>query len=294
MPAPAQDAMAEKQAKVRKRGGLGPILRGFRPAVPATVGAFALTFLFAAMMPMPWIASICWNLYLDTIHPIFAAPLGNAARAGVAFGFALIAALIALVAALALVKPAVKGNRAMNQRVAARARQTQFEDDDTGEDSQALRRRRVDSHPDAPAVAPINAARDLPAGGLGPVVAPHERSPAPVSYGLSDLSDDEEPFDLGMAMQVDSPADDTLALGGGQHTDASPLLPTPAIDADDGTLGAMVARFESGLDRRRNRPSIPATPGAPPAANEDDDPAVDLALEAALSTLQRMSRSAIG
>lgn len=287
--------MAETTAKMRKNGGLTPILNGFRPAVPATIGAFALTFLFAAMMPMPWIASICWNLYLDTIHPIFEPPLGNAARVGIALAFATVAALIALVAALALVKPAVKGNRAMNKRVAARARQASLaEEDDSGKDSQAMRRRRVDSHPDAPAVAPINAARDLPAGGLGPVGLRNQPSPAAVSYGLSGGdADDDFPLDLGEAMLLDS-SDATLELGADQAVANMPVFADTFPAADDVSLGAMVARFESGLDRRRNRPAGSESPGTPAAANEDGAPPMDLALEAALSTLQRMSRAAVG
>ena len=290
--------MAETMEIVRKKGSLGRIMRGLRPAAPATVGAFALTFLFAAMMPMPWIASLCWNLYLDIVHPVFAPPLGNAARVGVALGFALIAALIALVAALALVKPAVKGNREMNRRVAARARQAQSAAEPPEQDSQALRRRRVDGHPDAPAVAPISAGRDLPAGGLGPVNPDTGASLARVNYGLAGGGDDiAMPLDLDTAILLDD-AEPALELGAGQVWTETPQPAAAWHDPGDTSLGAMVARFEDGLNQRRTRPAAPTPTAlqgdAPPAANEDDGPAVDLALEAALSTLQRMSRSAIG
>jgi hypothetical protein len=294
--------MTNAKAKVQKKGGLGPIWRGFRPAVPATVGAFALTLLFAAMMPMPWIASLSWNLYLDTIHPIFVPPLGNAARIGIALAFALIAALIALVAALALVKPAVKGNRAMNQRVAARARQTADADSD-GEVADAdapIRRRRVDMHPDDAMVAPIRAERDLPAGGLGPIRSGDADATAP--------DGDDAPFELGEELLLDS-ADEAPSFGNGDASapfsaasDPAPMsapMPTPTVDPADNSLNAMVARFESGLGRRRDGAGpVAANPFAPAPANEDakvDDPqSVDLALEAALSTLQRMSKSAVG
>lgn len=304
MPRSKRDIMANAKAKVQKKGGLGPIWRGFRPAVPATVGAFALTFLFAAMMPMPWIASLSWNLYLDTIHPIFVPPLGNAARIGIALAFALIAALIALVAALALVKPAVKGNRVMNQRVAARARQTANADSDSdGEVTGAdvpIRRRRVDMHPDDAMVAPIRAERDLPAGGLGPIRSDGADTTA--------SDDDDPPFELGEELLLDST--DTAPNFGladayspfGAASDPSPMsapMPSPVFDATDNSLSAMVARFESGLGRRRDGAGPEAAaPSAPAPANEDaksDDPqSVDLALEAALSTLQRMSKSAVG
>jgi hypothetical protein len=290
--------MANAKAKVQKKGGLGPIWRGFRPAVPATVGAFALTLLFAAMMPMPWIASLSWNLYLDTIHPIFVPPLGNAARIGIALAFALIAALIALVAALALVKPAVKGNRAMNQRVAARARQTadaDSEGDVAGADT-PIRRRRVDVHPDDAMVAPIRAERDLPAGGLGPIRSGDE--------DVAALDGEDAPLELGEELLLDS-ADEAPSYGVpdaytpfGAASDPAPM-PATKIDPADKSLNAMVARFESGLGRRRDGAGpVAATSTAPAPANEDakvDDPqSVDLALEAALSTLQRMSKSAVG
>lgn len=43
----------------------GATWRALRPAVPAVIGGAALTFLFAAVMPMAWVAGISWNLYLD-------------------------------------------------------------------------------------------------------------------------------------------------------------------------------------------------------------------------------------
>lgn len=286
--------MANDKSKARTKGGLGPLWRGFRPAVPATVGAFALTFLFAAMMPMPWITSICWNLYLDTIHPIFLPPLGNGARLGVALLFAVGAALIALVVALALVKPAVKGNRAMNQRVAARARQAQNDGAETAPDDIAarVRRRRADIHPDDAMVAPISAERDLPAGGLGPVGA------SVTSDSIYSL-EEEAPLDLGGDMMLDgddaamaSPAFETAF-----ETAAVPSGLAAGSNPADNSLDAMVARFEVGLGRRRQG-GAPITATAPSAANEDSrhdhGAGVDLALEAALSTLQRMSKSAIG
>jgi hypothetical protein len=190
----------------------------------------------------------------------------------------------------------VKGNQAMNQRVAKRARQAAAEEEaeDSSVDSQLLRRRRIDAHPDAPPVAPIRADRDLPEGGLDPA------KPVPVDYGLNSaplpdqaerhdepadeylLEDDGDFLDLGFAEQLDEPAPPARAVA-----------PAPAADQ---SLGAMVARFEAGLDKRRNRPAADAaaTVPAPAPANEDDGPAVDLALEAALATLQRMSKSAVG
>src|SRR3546814_10071699 len=71
-------------------------------------------------------------------------------------------------------------------------------------------------------------------------------------------------------------------------TSSSPL-PDPA----DKSLGAMVARFEAGLTRRRQdaiaKAAIPSATGV--AA--EDEPEVDFALEAAPSTLQRMTRTTV-
>ena len=65
-----------------------------RPAVPAVIGAAALTFLFAAVMPMAWVAGISWNLYLDRLSDFFLPPVGNAARLILALAMAAVAALI--------------------------------------------------------------------------------------------------------------------------------------------------------------------------------------------------------
>ena len=43
-------------------GKASALLRTLRPAMPAVIGAAALTFLFAAVMPISWVAGIAWNL----------------------------------------------------------------------------------------------------------------------------------------------------------------------------------------------------------------------------------------
>lgn len=261
--------------------------RALRPAVPAVIGASALTFLFAAVMPLAWVAAISWNLYLDRLSDLFVPPVGNGGRLALAMGMAAIAALFAGFVALALAKPTVKGNGAMNRRVAARAKkQAEAED--------ALPRRRADMHPDDAPRPPIRAGRDLPVGGLGPLV------PAVVDAGEElDLADAaiampaEEADELVLADLA--PIDYEEGSGEApwlQPAELSgPVMPDPA----DNSLGAMVARFEAGLARRQTA-AAPATATLPVAApaNEDGEPAVDFALEAALSTLQRMTRRAVG
>ena len=68
-------------------------------------------------------------------------------------------------------------------------------------------------------------------------------------------------------------------------------MPDPA----DKSLGAMVARFEAGLNRRREtRTAAAAVPVPDIAVNEDADEEIDFALEAALSTLHRLNRGTTG
>lgn len=254
------------------------LARGFAPAVPAAVGASALTLLFAAAMPMAWVSGLAWNLYLDRLSGWFEPPVGDAGRLALAAGLAPMAGLLAALAALAMIRPAVQGNRAMNRRVAARAKRQ--------DDAEPSRRRRADMHPDAPPRPPIRAASDLPAGGLGPV--PLVTNDLPLER--ADVEDDM----LELSLTDLAPENDELLLGEEAAAEIAPLAPAADIaPPSDGSLGAMVARLEAGLDRRRQlRAAGPGTPISQ-AANEDGEPIVDFALEAALSTLQRMTRRSV-
>ena len=245
-------------------GTLSRVLRGLRPAAPAAVGASLLGFAAALLMPMPWLSAICWNLYLDTLHPIFVEPLGTAARIWVGVGLGLITMLMATAVVLALETPTGQQWRARLRRPVA---------DDFSDFASAdapspgfTRRRSADVHPDAPPVAPINALRDLPAAGLGPV--PLEQPANDLAVAGTDGPIAEEPLEL---------ADYAVEPDGG----AEPEL----LDLADASLGAMVARLEAGLERHRVRADDieSATP-----------PTIDLALEAALSTLARMNKAAVG
>ncbi len=245
----------------RPHGGtLNRVLRGLRPAAPAAVGAGLLGFAAALLMPMPWLSAICWNLYLDTLHPIFVEPLGNAARVGVGLGLGVIAMLAATAVVLALETPVGQQWRARLRRAPA---------DDFSEFTHAdaptpgfARRRSADVHPDAPPVAPINALRDLPAAGLGPV---------PLDMPANDGGAPETDADVG-----DEPLELAEFAAEPEVTEEADLL-----ELADASLGAMVARLEAGLERQRFRP-------------DDTPPAIDLALEAALSTLARMNKAAVG
>ncbi|WP_260582117.1 hypothetical protein [Sphingopyxis sp. PET50] len=122
-------------------------------------------------MPLAWVAAISWQLYLDRLSDFFLPPIGNAGRLALALGMAVIAALLAGLIALLLAKPAVRGKDGLNRRVSARAKKRA-----EAEAEAALPRRRADRHPDDAPRPPIRAGRDLPEGGLGPLVAPRRRT----------------------------------------------------------------------------------------------------------------------
>ena len=267
----------EETSENRARDIATALLRALQPAIPAVIGAAALTFLFAAVMPFSWVAGISWNLYLDRLSDLFVPPIGNGGRLALAFGMAAIAAVLAGLVALLIAKPEAAGLSSLRDRF----RRTL---DEAGDDEPVLTRRRVDLHPDDPPRPPIRAGRDLPAGGLGAigagVVEPVVDEPdvdASDELVLADLAPEDE-FD-GDAPWL-QPAEMT----------APPPLPDPA----DKSLGAMVARFEAGLSRRRQDAIVKAAIPVSDSAALETEPEVDFALEAALSTLQRMTRQSVG
>lgn len=264
------------------------LVRALQPAIPAVIGAAALTFLFAALMPFSWVAAISWNLYLDRLSDLFVPPIGNGGRLALALGMSAVAAVIAGLVALLIARPEAAGLTSLRNPF---RRATEEADDD---DEPVLTRRRVDLHPDDPPRPPIRAGRDLPAGGLGAVGTTNAYEPA-----------EFDPWLGGAAVEAREEAEDELVLAdlapeedfGGEAPWLQPaemISPPPLPDPADTSLGAMVARFEAGLARRRQdavaKAAIPAAMGV--AA--EDEPEVDFALEAALSTLQRMTRQSVG
>ena len=280
-----RDKAAGHESAAPARAGRG-LWAALRPAVPAVIGAGALTFLFGALMPMQWVAGIGWNLYLDRLSDLFVPPIGNGARLVLALGMAGVAALIGGIVALLIARPHEMG-LARRPRPRAVAADAAAEAADT-----APPRRRADRHPDDPPRPPIHAGRDLPAEGLFPT------APTPATgEGAPIAPHGEEEDELVLADLA--PVEDMAA---GEEPwlqpaaiDAGPALPDPA----DNSLGAMVARLEAGLARRRGQPAA-ATPAAPVPdapvgdAQPDDSEDIDFALEAALGTLQRMNRHATG
>ena len=277
----------ESEAPKTRRAAV--LLRALRPAVPAVIGAAALTFLFAAVMPMAWVAGISWNLYLDRLSDYFVPPVGNAARLMLAFAMAAVAALIAGFVALLVAEPEQSGLAALGRRM--RRKEVVAADSDHGGEA-PVRRRRADLHPDDPPRQPIRAGRDLPALGLGPIAAPGETAlPDPIE-SIAEAPEDELILADLAPVEMGEPGTEPWL----QPVErAGPALPDPA----DNSLGAMVARFEAGLARRRPEsaaaPAIPVPDAAPDGEGEDGgEGEIDFALEAALSTLQRMNRSTAG
>jgi len=292
--------VSENEGKVAWRALLGVL----RPAAPAVIGAAALTFLFAAVMPLGWVAGISWNLYLDRLSDLFLMPIGNGGRLALAFGMAAIAAAVAGIIALMIAQPEASGVASLRRRMRRKS-----ESDVDAEE--LLPRRRLDLHPDDPPRPPIRAGRDLPAEGLGPVsgyavpidandemdFAPPLAEPAGEEAEIADRApeDDDELMlaELAPGPARPEPTGDEPWLQPAEL--AGPAMPDPA----DKSLGAMVARFEAGLSRRRNATgddaAVPGRAGSgAPVASPEAEPEVDFALEAALSTLQRMTRHAVG
>ena len=227
------------------------------------------------------------SLYLDRLSDLFVPPVGNGARLAMALGMAAIAALIAGIVALLIAQPEAAGLGSRRRRRVRRPVEVDA--------AEVLPRRRADLHPDDPPRPPIRAGRDLPAEGLAPA--------APVA------AEDEDEFDLSFAELAEYEEDELvladLAPAEVEMTGDEPWLQPAELvgqampDPADRSLGAMVQRFEAGLAHRRHEQAataaipMPATP-ATPAANEDRDPQVDFALEAALGTLQRLNRQSAG
>lgn len=264
------------------KGMAGALLRALRPAIPAVIGAAALTFLFAALMPFAWVSAISWNLYLDRLSDLFVPPVGNGGRLALAFGMAAVAALIAGFVALLIARPEAAGlSRLRNPS----RRHAEASDDD----EPVFTRRRADLHPDDSLRPPLRAGRDLPAGGLDGFEARVLQAAADPARGEGvDIAADGELILADLATEEDLGADAPWLQP------AEMTGPAPASDPVDTSLAAMVARFEAGLAQRRQaavaRGAIPGADAAVPA----EEPEIDFALEAALGTLQRMTRQSVG
>lgn len=264
------------------------LLRALQPAIPAVIGAAALTFLFAAVMPFSWVAGISWNLYLDRLSDLFVQPIGNGGRLVLALGMAAIAAVIAGFVAVLIAKPEAAGLSSLRERF----RRSSYEVESDDSEEILTRRRRVDLHPDDPPRPPIRAGRDLPAGGLdGSALA----EPVAPGLWLGEADIETEADEAHELVLADLAPEEEFDGDAPWLQPAQMTSPPPMPDPADKSLDAMVARFEAGLARRRQ--AVPISTAAipmPGAAEPESEPEVDFALEAALSTLQRMTRQSVG
>lgn len=269
------------------RPGMTPTIlwRGLRPALPAVIGAAALVFLFVAAIPMAWVAAISWNLYLDRLSDLFVPPVGNGGRLALALGMAAVAAVVAGFIALVVTRPEESGLAALRRRF-VRGRTGAA---NGGDEEVLMPRRRADLHPDDAPRPPLRAGRDLPAGGLGPVTAPAASDA--MSFEQADAEEADELILADLAPEE--------AVSAGEEPWLQPAAVrsgAPLPDPSDNSLGAMVARLEAGLSRRRQAGPATAAIPAPEVAHggAEAEPPIDFALEAALGTLQRMNRQAVG
>lgn len=276
----------DESSENRAKGIATALLRALQPAIPAVIGAAALTFLFAAVMPFSWVAGISWNLYLDRLSDLFVQPIGNGGRLALAFGMSAIAAVIAGFVAVLIAKPEAAGLSSLRERF----RRTTHEVESDDSEEILTRRRRVDLHPDDPPRPPIRAGRDLPAGGLdGSALA------EPGAPGLWLDEEEIESEDTDELVLADLAPEEEFDGDAPWLQPAEMTSPPPMPDPADKSLEAMVARFEAGLARRRQAaPVSTAAIPTPDAAEPEGEPEVDFALEAALSTLQRMTRQSVG
>ena len=274
----------EVTSENRAKGIATALLRALQPAIPAVIGAAALTFLFAAVMPFSWVAGISWNLYLDRLSDLFVPPIGNGGRLALAFGMSAFAALIAGLVAVLIAKPEAAGLSSLRERF--RRAPHEAESDDSEEI--LTRRRRVDLHPDDPPRPPIRAGRDLPAGGLDGSAIAEPVAPA-LWLGEAEADDAGELVLADLAPEEEFDGDAPWLQPGAMSS------PPPMPDPADKSLGALVARFEAGLTRRqRAAPAPTAAIPVPDDVGAEGEAEVDFALEAALSTLQRMTRQSVG
>ena len=125
----------------------------YGPALVAGVGAAALAFV-GLIIPIFWIESAAFQLYLDQITTAAVPPLGYGARVAAIALLAMVGALIGL--ALAKVFGVVSNGMTFGDAL-ARLRGIGSDDDP---DAPALRA--ADRHPDAPARRPFSAASDIP------------------------------------------------------------------------------------------------------------------------------------
>lgn len=158
----------------------------------AAVGAVALGVV-GLLVPVAWLETISFQLYLDSITTAAEPPLGTTARIVAALALALFGALLGYVLAKAF---GVAASDFSLADLIARLRGTGAEDE---EDAPELRA--ADRHPDAPARRPFSAVRDIPA-----------RDWDDGQWGADPALDDDDGDELVLDAQFEPLADDDAVV----------------------------------------------------------------------------------
>ncbi|CAN5200353.1 hypothetical protein BH10PSE13_BH10PSE13_25350 [soil metagenome] len=216
-----------------------------------------------------------------------------------------------------------RGEEAASHAAASTPRAPTFPKPELVADADLLPRRRGDMHPDAPPRAPLIASRDLPAAieltvvETGPASAPPPVPPMPYVSPVRDTTHEDRPrplprspeplsdSDLGWVRGLLAPRREQSASFTDEMSEA-PLLEasagvTPASGME-GSLLAMVDRFEQGVSRRialldsanaiarlDGDAAFAAPVACDPEAPLDEAQEIDGALDAALETLKKLS-----
>lgn len=173
-------AATDSAAHPPQRSGLA-IPYGAPMVAAAGAGAFGLIGL---LVPIQWIESAAYQLYLDMITPAAVPPFGFGARAVAVLLLVLLGAGIGY--ALARVFRVTSSTGSLSDLV-QRLRGIGKEDD---ADAPALRS--ADRHPDAPARRPFSAAREIPIADDAITGAAAAPATAPFTEPLTDIADDDD------------------------------------------------------------------------------------------------------
>lgn len=158
----------------------------------AAIGAVALGVV-GLLVPIAWIETISFQMYLDNVIPAAAPPLGTTAKIIAALALGLFGALLGYVLAKAF---GVAASDFTFADLIARLRGTGADDE---EDAPELRA--ADRHPDAPARRPFSAVRDIP-----------ERGWDEGEWASSTAFDDEDGDELVLDAQFEPLIDDDAVV----------------------------------------------------------------------------------
>lgn len=277
-------------------------LSGSMRAVAIAIGAAIMTSVLAMLVPVSVFESFTGATGISEIVPASGAPLGDTARAIIAFLFGLLAFAIAAMVMLrrpsggmnaAQVASVAKADKPvedglsfvekMKARLADFAEKRRGNDEGVTELSDLPKLRTGDTHPDAPPRRPISAHTDfaLPVtepedvAPVEPVVAPQpvevvvEDAPEPIATDAAEVASMVERLEAAMSARQDQLAKLEALVLAQSAASAQPAHVPERVEAEIVT---------------EPQPRLEAVPNAPKAPDE-----MDAALRSALETLHRMT-----